>query len=195
MIQSFKEYFYSVYLESSEDWIMYAKNKGYNIPAYHGTNQNFNKFVKGFGISGSMFGIDKVKRNGFFFAENESDAKTFGQNIIPVLLKGKLANLHDSDVVDELTDEGLNYKWLYDGDIWEKFDGVDGEYLISLLKKIGYDGVVFTEPSSGNHSSFTAYMVFDENQIKIFSPITYDDNNQLIPLSERFDSSSDDIRY
>lgn len=192
---SFKEYFYQVFLENSNSWIEIAKNNGYGITAYHGTDANFNTFVKGFGTAGSIFGTDKVKRNGFFFAESAADAKTFGKNVISVLLKANLANLHDSNVVDKLSDEGLNHRWLYDGDIWEKFDGDDGEYLVSLLEKIGYNGVIFTEPPSGNHKAFTAYIIFNSNQIKLYSPTTLDDNGDVIPLSKRFDSSTDDIRY
>jgi hypothetical protein len=39
------------------------------------------------------------------------------------------------------------------------------------------------------------YAIFNSNDIKAAYPFTYDDNGELIPLSQRFDSSKDDIRY
>ena len=39
------------------------------------------------------------------------------------------------------------------------------------------------------------HIVFDPNQIKSADPITRDDAGNIIPLSERFQPSSDDIRY
>ena len=38
-------------------------------------------------------------------------------------------------------------------------------------------------------------VTFDSNQIKSADPITYDDNGNVIPLSERFNSDNNDIRY
>jgi hypothetical protein len=40
-----------------------------------------------------------------------------------------------------------------------------------------------------------SYLVKRSNQIKSADPVTYDDNGNIIPLSSRFDSSKDDIRY
>jgi hypothetical protein len=39
------------------------------------------------------------------------------------------------------------------------------------------------------------YFVTNPNQIKSADLITYDDDGDIIPLSQRFDSSKDDIRY
>jgi hypothetical protein len=38
-------------------------------------------------------------------------------------------------------------------------------------------------------------VVFSNDQIKSADPVTYDDSGNIIPLSQRFDSSKDDIRY
>ena len=38
-------------------------------------------------------------------------------------------------------------------------------------------------------------MVFSPEQIKSADPVTYDDNGNVIPLSERFNSEKTDIRY
>lgn len=57
------------------------------------------------------------------------------------------------------------------------------------LSEAGYDGVVFKAPS-GNIT-----MVFDNTQMKLTDPVTYADDGNVIPLSERFNSENNDIRY
>ena len=39
------------------------------------------------------------------------------------------------------------------------------------------------------------FVVFDSNQIKSADPVTYDDAGNVIPLSERFKETEDDIRF
>ncbi len=39
------------------------------------------------------------------------------------------------------------------------------------------------------------YVVFDPKNVKSADPVTYDDNGNIIPLSERFNESQADIRY
>jgi len=53
--------------------------------------------------------------------------------------------------------------------------------------------MVLVEPV-GNSSGGRVYVVRDSNQIKSADPITYDDAGDIIPLSKRFDPSSNDIR-
>ena len=39
------------------------------------------------------------------------------------------------------------------------------------------------------------YVVFDSAQVKSVDPVTYDNDGNVIPLSERFNDSGQDIRY
>ena len=57
------------------------------------------------------------------------------------------------------------------------------------LENEGYDGVILKVPKG------TIYMTFESEQIKSADPVTYDDNGNVIPLSERFKESKSDIRY
>lgn len=59
------------------------------------------------------------------------------------------------------------------------------------LKAQGYDGIVLKDEEFGG----TSFVVFDPEQIKSAEAITYDDAGNVIPLSERFNSRSNDIRY
>ena len=56
------------------------------------------------------------------------------------------------------------------------------------LRKRGYDGVIQSE--HGDEA-----VVFNPEQIKSADPVTYGDNGDVIPLSKRFDSKNEDIRY
>ena len=49
--------------------------------------------------------------------------------------------------------------------------------------------------SYGYAAPSTVSIVFDYNALKSADPVTYDDNGNVIPLSQRFDMSNDDIRY
>lgn len=61
------------------------------------------------------------------------------------------------------------------------------------------DGNVFSiraEVTEGiGQSPATVYAVFDGKQVKSAETMTYDDNGNVIPLSERFNSEKTDIRY
>ena len=54
----------------------------------------------------------------------------------------------------------------------------------------GIDAIITRPTENGD----IVAVVRDPNQIKSADPFTYD-NGELIPLSQRFDSSNDDIRY
>lgn len=58
----------------------------------------------------------------------------------------------------------------------------------SKLRKLGYDGVI--QSKDGDEA-----VVFDSEQIKAADPITYDNDGNIIPLSKRFDSENEDMRY
>lgn len=58
----------------------------------------------------------------------------------------------------------------------------------AALKAKGYDGTI--QSKLGDEA-----VAFYPEQIKSADPITYDDNGNVIPLSERFNSEQSDIRY
>jgi hypothetical protein len=61
--------------------------------------------------------------------------------------------------------------------------------IVPQLKEKGYDAIYYKDDG---HDTVA---VFDSNQIKSSDPITYDDKGNVIPLSERFDTSKEDIRF
>lgn len=65
-----------------------------------------------------------------------------------------------------------------------------GALLESMKTRLGYDGIV-EEYKPG----LFQYVAFSSEQIKSADPVTYDDDGNVIPLSERFDDENQDIRY
>lgn len=70
-------------------------------------------------------------------------------------------------------------------------------------KQAGYDGVIFKnlKDNGGRNSNVSldtasdVYIAFNPNNVKSADAITYDNDGEVIPLSERFDGNEDDIRY
>lgn len=74
--------------------------------------------------------------------------------------------------------------------------------IAQFAKQNGYDGVIFKnlEDNGGKNVTVTnatsdVYVVFDSAQVKSADPVTYDDDGNVIPLSERFNEDKEDIRY
>lgn len=65
----------------------------------------------------------------------------------------------------------------------------------NLLKGFGIDGIVSEHKRNGRFPEWTEYAIFDENQIKSADLVTYDDDGNIIPLSERFNEAEDDLRF
>ena len=63
-----------------------------------------------------------------------------------------------------------------------------------FLKSLGYDGIKDTGGKNGGEIH-TVWIPFSSEQIKSAEPVTYDDNGNVIPLSERFNTNKTDIRF
>ncbi|MBR3019570.1 MAG: hypothetical protein IKH57_21240 [Clostridia bacterium] len=63
----------------------------------------------------------------------------------------------------------------------------------------GYDGIELDYDGhryiDGKRENVHTYIVFDPSQVKSSAAVTYDDNGNVIPLSERFDQGQKDIRF
>lgn len=107
--------------------------------------------------------------DGFFFAPDTESTREYGKRRIAAYLN--ITNLALDPVLDrEFNDSGT--------------------LLREKLAAQGYDGVARTE-----NGKIYEYMVFDSNQVKSADAVTYDDSGNVIPLSQRFDTENEDIRY
>ena len=72
--------------------------------------------------------------------------------------------------------------------------------IAEAAKAKGYDSVLFRElRDNGGATAYNGdsdvYMFFNPSQVKSADTITYAEDGSVIPLSERFDPTNDDIRY
>lgn len=72
--------------------------------------------------------------------------------------------------------------------------------IAEAAKKKGYDSVLFKDlRDNGGATPYNGesdvYMFFNPSQVKSADTVTYAEDGSVIPLSERFDPSNDDIRY
>jgi hypothetical protein len=106
---------------------------------------------------------------GAFFTDDPNTAKVFGENVSPYFLKVKNPFKETIDLrSSEIDAQGAQ-----------------------KLSDLGYDGMVGTVAGLDKNE----YVVFDPTQIKSADAVIYDDQGNVIPLSQRFQKSKSDIRY
>ncbi len=108
---------------------------------------------------------------GMFFSPWEIDAGGYGENVGKYYLN-----------IKNPASEAQGYSAL------NRYKGQNGAGVKAredLIRK-GYDGV---------DGEGMEYIAFESEQIKSADPVTYDDQGNVIPLSERFNTENDDIRY
>lgn len=178
----------------------------------HGTNADFYTFDGNKTYPGT-FGY------GHYFATDKSTTESYGRREIKsYLITNKIVSRYTHNITPEnierfLEEYGINSSELYGYytdslDEWvEKHNDLEiikeaqklamryetGKSTSDLLyDTINILGVDAAEVYLGSHSY---YVVYNNSVIKSADPITYDDNGNIIPLSERFNSENEDIRY
>lgn len=164
---------------------------------YHGTEAEkefyvFDKARQGQTDSG-MFG------KGFYFTADYDYAEMFSEenpNNKPRVFFLNITNPFEisaisapaSEIANKLIDLGVSVDFDYRGLEAHEFANKFGNKRFSdTLQELGYDGVIVNDGFE--------YVVFDQNQMKSADAITYDDNSNVIPLEQRFDYGSNDVRY
>ena len=66
--------------------------------------------------------------------------------------------------------------------------------LADVLEQNGFDGIQYKNEYEGDRENFS-YIALRPDDVKSADPVTYDDNGNIIPLSERFNTDNPDIRY
>jgi hypothetical protein len=109
--------------------------------------------------------------DGFFFAPEYDEYHEYGDRTIEAFLNiENPASRGDYNIDSSKTNAGRDER--------------------IRLQNEGYDGVIREEDGT-----IWEYVAFNPNQIKSADPVTYDDNGNVIPLSERFNPKKEDIRY
>ena len=96
-------------------------------------------------------------------------------------------NDNDGEIINEIMSaSGGHYN----------YDGALDFYENVLTPTTGIDGFHYIWGNAdGSGVQNDIYLAFSSEQIKSADPVTYDDNGNVIPLSERFNPENDDIRY
>lgn len=166
-----------------------AQAAGYTVKAFHGSlSKDITRFDKD--KIGSRYAYDE---RGFFFTSSPTIAGYYASSEFDSSRKGKVypvfLGLQNPLVVDAkfARKEGLGRQFS-DMDAIEVWDNYQS-FLLDKVDEGGNDGVLI------NDGQTQMYVVFDANQIKSAEPVTRDDAGKVIPVSERFDSRSEDIRF
>lgn len=186
-----------------------AKANGYDIKAYHSTNAEFTKFDKE--KQGTNFNNYLHFGSGFYFGPTAEETKKYGKKTMSVYLSAdRLLDVgkpvENGKAYQYLIDNGyhpadakfaMNYgdrfiNALYDTLLDRYSQGGANVQVQNLLREFGYDGI---DAVYGVNNDKGQVVVFEPSQIKSADPVVYDDNGNVIPLSERFNTENDDIRY
>lgn len=166
-----------------------AKNAGYTTKAYHGTlTKGITEFKKSF--IGSRFSYDEV---GFFFTDNLKLAEDYATSEFDADRKGEVISAYIKTSNAFIFDKDYAIKNGYgnvfrDNDIIDVWDNYQSA-LLDEAEEMRADSIIVKDGQS------MMVVAFEPNQIKSAEPITYDNNGNVIPLSERFNENEKDIRY
>ena len=128
------------------------------------------------------------------------------------------SNVDYEGIISSLTESADNYESLTWDDLIRVLEDqyieigtedmdetADGSHEIAraIVEAFGFNSIEDREVSRkfnqlknmGNTGDTVHYIMFHPNQIKLADPVTYDDQGNVIPLSERFNDTSNDIRY
>lgn len=169
-----------------------AKAAGYGVRAFHGTPDG--RFLDEDPVFRQDFQVNNVQ----WFAEDKRVARTYAddrrafdyQNAEPRTIPVYLS------IQDPLEVDARGGKWR-DAQTRGRTSGV-----IQQALSEGRDGVIIKNVQddyqtgvAGKTPTTTTYSTFNSNQIKSADPVTYDEAGNVIPLSQRFDESRDEISF
>lgn len=169
-----------------------AKKHGYVRHLFHGTgNGKFNVF--------------RSNIRGIYTTTDENVAETYGKDVLHLYGK-EGSNVLTIDakgssfwaIPSELIPLDFSPFPLLRGKSAYKTDDITliaqrNGYDVVEIRNV-YDTSTFSAPTDGDGLA-TDIIYFESNMLKSAEPVTYDDNGNVIPLSERFNSENNDIRY
>lgn len=181
-----------------------AEDAEYDITAYHvSMNGAFNVFDRNrLGENTVDYADDAATAAtaylGFWFSDHDVSKPTYSYGMIPgdarqfrlkaeALYPIALQTLQDELLNEYISEDAIEQ---YSAGEYSAIREAAEEYAAEM-QRMGYSGLKVQDSELGG----TSYVVFDPEQIKSADAVVYDDNGKVIPLSERFNSKSRDIRY
>ena len=155
---------------------------GFPRMVYHGTYQH-------------GFTVFKAKDEGVYTSSSKENAEgySFGANsgVYDLFVNAKNPLIVDAEGSKW---SGMKFKGI------EKFKKALNTRVVSpadlavYAREHGYDGVIIKNVFDGDVMGDDV-IVYQPSQIKSADPVAYDDNGNVIPLSQRFNPASEDIRF
>ena len=106
----------------------------------------------------------------------------------PLILDAEGRGYTDIPIPDDAQQSLKEFFW-YD-------NTADADNLPTYAEQNGYDGVIIKNVREGvGGEPMTEVITLRPEQIKSADPVTYDNDGNIIPLSERFNPENEDIRY
>ena len=170
-----------------------AARAGYNIgPVFHGTNETFTQFKQ----QEPNYGTTPEGDQGlFYFSGDKNYAENYGQSLMKVHVKADNPRYvwmkQDADL-NALREGGVDALFVIKSEFANDPKWMGNWSPEKLETATEADYANFGDPDV---SFFEEVVVKDSNQIKSNDPVTFDDNGNVIPLHDRFNLDSDDIRY
>lgn len=152
-----------------------AKAAGYKYRMYRGVENDY--------LKGDAYVFNKADETYFTSNKEKAESYAFGW---------RSSSSPDSGAVYDVYLKMEN-PWIPD----RITDAQGWEYYDKKLREQGYDGVIgaFGGKAAAERGDIEVAVVFDPSQIKSADPFTYDNAGKLIPLSERFNMGTGDIRF
>lgn len=150
---------------------------GYPMVVYHRTPNEFTIFDPekiGESTDAGAFG------SGFYLSPADF-GPLYGKNLMPLFVNLKNPLMLNDANAFETKEPFYGEDYLWGKEQAENFN--------AWVKENGYDGVWY------ENNGRDEIIAFESNQIKSADAVTYDDNGNVIPLSERFNEEESDIRF
>ena len=171
-----------------------AKAAGYTTNGYHGSPSDFTVVEGNLWLSRD----ELVARYYYGRGRENKNAKSVPRDIHGVysvryrLGKNLLINA-DSNSWGNLPVTENEYPGVYAD---EETGEISTNAMAEWAENHGYDSVSFVNVYDGGESPTAVDVIFNpKRDVKSADPVTYDDSGNVIPLSERFNTEKDDIRF
>ena len=205
--KKYKEFIESGNLRAAQAMVVAsAKAHGYTIAAHHGSRHIFREFSRE--KRGTNTRTETSKR--WFFAADKETANSYYPYGVMKEIQKQHPDWKWADP-EKLKEKGKLY------DLFLKFDNplvvdvADYDYashreradawmeFVQQAEENGNDGIILlnaldNQLKTGARES-TVYMFMESSQAKSADTITYDENDEVIPLSQRFDSEKNDFYF
>lgn len=129
----------------------------------------------------------------------ETQDKMFDE-LIELEKSGKSTPALDTQIIekyDKIVDDWIDDSKSYSDGLRAGMRDLLNKYFIE--GNSGYDGIELADDGHRyidmKREDVHTFIVFENTQIKSADLVTYDDNGNIIPLSQRFNESNEDIRY